>query len=113
MKKDNRTHEIYVNTAKSGTTVTEAQQFTEVLPITAEVANPYDHTTVHGNILGLTKLASYLSYRKCSKKVEVTASIIAECQNCNMKQNITTCLKHWYAHVLFQYNTVKVTLTLF
>ncbi len=103
---------MFVNTAKEGTIISETEAFTEVLPITTEALSKYAETTAEGDILGVTKLVSYLSCSKCSKKVEGEKSII-ECRNCKMKQRMAYCMKHWYAHVLFQHDGKKVELTFF
>ena len=112
VKKDSLTQEVFVNTAKEGTIISETEAFTEVLPITTEASSKYAETTAEGDILGVTKLVSYLSCSKCSKKVGGEKSII-ECRNCKMKQRMASCMKHWYAHVLFQHDGKKVELTFF
>ena len=62
VNKDKQTGDIYVNTAKSGTTISSAQAFTDVLPITPQIPNEYITTTADGEILGVEKVASYLNF---------------------------------------------------
>ena len=69
VKRDRLTKEIYVNTAKTGSTITLTDSFDEILPITPELSSEHSHTTVVGQILGVEKVSSYLSCCKCSKKV--------------------------------------------
>ena len=59
--KDKMTHEICLNTAKSGSTVESAPQFQEFLPFTV-----LESTTFNGEII----VASYLSCCKCIKKAD-------------------------------------------
>ena len=48
VNKDKQTSGIYINTAKSGTTISPAQAFTDVLPITPQIPNEYITATVDG-----------------------------------------------------------------
>ena len=64
--KDKMSHEICLNTAKSGSTVESAPRFQEVLPFTV-----LESTTVNGEIIGVNQVASYLSCCKCNEKVEI------------------------------------------
>lgn len=89
-----QTGDIYVNTAKSGTTISPAQAFTDVLPITPEIPNEYITTTIDGEILGVEKVALYLSRCKCNKKIEiVTQHPVVECSDCHLKQKQSFCPK--------------------
>lgn len=103
VNKDKQTGDIYVNTAKSGTTISSAQAFTDVLPITPQIPNEYITTTADGEILGVEKVASYLSCCKCNKKIEiVTQHPVVECSNCHLKQKQSSCPKNCYTQALFQ-----------
>ncbi|XP_029209383.2 uncharacterized protein LOC114973125 [Acropora millepora] len=115
VNKDKQTGDIYVNTAKSGTTISPAQAFTDVLPITPQMPNEYITTTTDGEILGVEKVASYLSCCKCNNKIEiVTQHPVVECSNCHLKQKQSSCPKNWYTQVLFQNSDDdKLSLTMF
>ena len=69
VKKDNHTNEIYVNTAKTGTKITPADPFTEILPITEEKPNEHNSTTLTAEILDVNKVQYYLSCCMCPKKL--------------------------------------------
>ena len=43
-----------------------------------------------------------MSCYKCNKKIQATTSLITECQNCHLKQNVAATKMHWYATVLFK-----------
>ena len=60
VNKDEQTGDIYVNTAMSGTTISPAQAFTDVLPITPQIPNEYITATVDVEILGVERVSSYL-----------------------------------------------------
>ena len=75
-------HEICLNTAKSGSTVESAPQFQQVLPFTV-----LESTTVNGEIIGINQVASYLSCCKCNKKVNPSPEhAFLECAKCHFKQ---------------------------
>ena len=108
--KDKMSHEICLNTAKSGSTIESAPQFQEVLPFTV-----LESTTVNGEIIGVNQVASYLSCCKCNKKVDPSPEhAYIECAKCHFKQKQTASKAHWFAQVLFQNtNDGKIDLTLF
>ena len=108
--KDKMSHEICLNTAKSGSTVESAPQFQQVLPFTV-----LESTTVNGKIIGVNQVASYLSCCKCNKKVNPRPEhAFIECAKCHFKQKQTASKAHWFAQVLFQdTNDDKIDFTLF
>ena len=70
--KDKMSHEIcLLNTAKSGSTIESAPQFQEVLPFTV-----LESTMVNGEIIGVNKVASYLSCCKCKKRLIPVLSML-------------------------------------
>ena len=80
INKDSLSHEIFLNTAKSGTQIEPTASFTEVLAIAAEIPVDYYNSTVQGEVLGIEKVGFYPSCRKCGKKVEAAAaSNVVEC----------------------------------
>ena len=96
--KDKMSHEICLNTAKSGSTIESAPQFQEVLPLTV-----LESTTVNGEIIGVNQVASYLSCCKCNKKVDPSPEhAYIECAKCHFKQKQTASKAYWFAQVLFQ-----------
>lgn len=111
---DKYSEKIYLNTAQQGTTIEPTDPFTEILAIDVEDPTEFVTTTVHGEFLGINYVHKYLSCCKCRKKVQATTSLIVECQSCHLKQKLKASIKHWYAQVLFEYDSnKKVTLTLF
>ena len=87
VKRDAITHDIFLNTAKSGTKITDATPFTEVLAIAAEIPVDFYNTTVLGEVLGIENIGFYLSCRKCGKKVDSAAAAnVVECTSCHLRQ---------------------------
>ena len=81
--RDAITHDIFLNTAKSGTKITDATPFTEVLAIAAEMP-------VLEEVLGIENIGFYLSCRKCGKKVDSAAAAkVVECTSCHLRQKKT------------------------
>ena len=62
--KDKMSHEICLNTAKSGSTVESAPHFQEVPPFTV-----VESTTVNGETVGVKQVASYLSCCSAIKRL--------------------------------------------
>lgn len=107
------TNEVYVNTAKTGSTITPTDPFETTVHIPGEHQKQYGSTTLVGDIIGVEKVSSYLSCCKCSKKIETSHSgRIVECKSCHVIQNVKSCSRHWYVHVLIKHNTEKITLSL-
>lgn len=111
VKKDKFSSEIFLNTAKNGSKITDEEPFQEMLPVTAEMPS----STVTAELKGITKVACYLCCYKCNKKIEPTPSRIVHCSSCHFKQKQSACHNHWYAQVVFEeVNTKKkINLTLF
>ena len=80
-------HEICLNTAKSGSTIESAPQFQEVLPFTV-----LESTTVNGEI----------NASAIKRLIPVLNMLIIECAKCHFKQKQTASKAHWFAQVLFQ-----------
>ena len=108
--KDKMSHEIFLNAAKSGSTVESAPQFQQVLPFTV-----FESTTVNGGIIGVNQVASYLSCCKCNEKVDPSPEYaFIECAKCHFKQKQTVSKAQWFAQVFFQgTNDDRIDLTLF
>ena len=103
VKRDAITHDIFLNTAKSGTKITDATPFTEVLAIAAEMPVDFYNTTVLGEVLGIENIGFYLSCRKCGKKVDSAAAAnVVECTSCHLRQKKDSCTSNWYVNILFE-----------
>ena len=63
--KDKLTHEICLSTAVTGSTIEPAPEFQEVLPVYVLAT-----ITTQGEIIGTDKVVSYMSCRKCNKKID-------------------------------------------
>ena len=92
-------HEIYLNTAKSGSTVESAPQFQEVLPFTVlesttlNERNNWDKSSCF--------LHLYLSCCKCNEKVDPSPEHgFIECVKCHFKQKQTASKARWFARVI-------------
>ena len=103
VKRDAITHDIFLNTAKSGTKITDATPFTEVLAIAAEMPVDFYNTTVLGEVLGIENIGFYLSCRKCGKKVDSAAATnVVECTICHLRHKKNSCTSNWYVNILFE-----------
>ena len=103
VKRDAITHDIFLNTAKSGTKITDATPFTEVSAIAAEMPVDFYNTTVLGEVLGIENIGFYLSCRKCGKKVDSAAAAnVVECTSCHLRQKKNSCTSNWYVNILFE-----------
>ena len=100
VKIDAITHDIFLNTAKSGTKITDATPFTEVLAIAAEMPVDFYNTTVLGEMLGIENIGFYLSCCKCGKKVDSAAA--ANVVECTLWQKKNSCTSNWYVNILFE-----------
>ena len=117
VNKDSLSHEIFLNTVKSGTRIEPAAYFTEVLAIAAEIPVDYYNSTIQGEVLGIEKVGFYPSCCKCGKKVDAAAaSNVAECTTCHLKQKLNSCSSnnYWYVHILLKStNAEKLKLLIF
>ena len=103
VKRDAITHDIFLNTAKSGTKITDATPFTGVSAIAAEMPVDFYNTTVLGEVLGIENIGFYLSCRKCGKKVDSAAAAnVVECTSCHLGQKKNSCTSNWYVNILFE-----------
>ena len=85
-------HEICLNTAKSGFTVKSAPQFQKVLPFTV-----LESTTVNGETIGVNHVSSYLFCCKCNKRVDASPEhAFIECAKCHFKQKQTALKAYWF-----------------
>ena len=84
-------NEIFINTAKSTSKISEAPPFEEVLSVAIEISN----TTAKGEVLGVLKVGDYLSCSKCNKKVQLCGdSPIVNCTACHYQQKQKVCKKN-------------------
>ena len=98
--KDKLTHEICLSTSLAGSIIEPAPEFTEVLAVSVLAS-----TTTRGEIIGSDKVTSYLSCRKCNKKIDHdNETSYVECtHHCHFKQKQKNSKKHWFAQVMFEY----------
>ena len=116
VKKNSYSSEIYLNTAKSDHFIIK-----ETVPFESPLAIAVDleqlrHVKEKGEIVGIGNVTSYHACYKCNKKVEMaTSDNVAYCTNksCNLTQKSKACPIHFVAHVDFDNNKEKVSLTIF
>ena len=95
---DKLTHEICISTALAGSKIEPAFEFEEVLAVSVVTS-----TTTHGEVIGVDKITSYMSCRKCNKKIDHNDQpAFIECNHCHFKQKQKNSKKHWFAQVMFE-----------
>ena len=95
---DKLTHEICISTALAGSAIEPAPEFHEVLAVSIVAS-----TTTHGEVIGVDKVTSYMSCRKCNKKIDHNDQpAFIECNHCHFKQKQKTSKKHWFAQVMLE-----------
>ena len=103
VKRDRLNGDIFVNTAKDGSTISPAEDFKDPLAITGEIPDEYINTTVVGEIIAIERVDPYLSCWKCEKQIELSqGTLMAECKNCHIVQKASAWKQNWFAQVLFQ-----------
>eukprot|EP00794_Sanderia_malayensis_P013338 gene13338-14717_t len=68
VRKDQYTGEIFLNTAKQGTSIEETEPFNEVLAISVTTDAEVFLATAVGEVLGVVSVKSYMYCCKCGKK---------------------------------------------
>lgn len=121
VKKDSVTKQVYVNTAKSGTTITATEPHANILALAPTFTVSDDSMTfsVEGRVVGVLSTSMYIhvACNKCNKKIQNddNSSDLITCNYCNMQQMADLCPTQYYAQLLFLTTTKKdkLTLTLF
>ena len=119
VKKDSVTKQVYVNTAKSGTTITATEPHANILALAPTFTVSDDSMTfsVEGRVVGVLSTSMYIACNKCNKKIQNddSSSDLITCNYCNMQQMADLCPTQYYAQLLFLTTTKKdkLTLTLF
>lgn len=118
VKKDAVTKQVYVNTAKSGTTITATEPHANILALapTFTVSDDSMTTSVEGSVAGVISTSMYIACNKCNKKIQNdNSSEIITCNYCNMQQLAGLCPTQYYAQFFFLTTPKKdrLTLTLF
>lgn len=119
VKKDSVTKQVYVNTAKSGTTITATEPHANILALAPTFTVSDDSMTfsVEGRVVGVLSTSMYIACNKCNKKIQNddNSSDLITRNYCNMQQMADLCPTQYYAQLLFLTTTKKdkLTLTLF
>ena len=114
VKKDAVTKQVYVNTAKSGTTITATEPHANILALapTFTVSDDSMTTSVEGSVAGVISTSMYIACNKCNKKIQNdNSSEIITCNYCNMQQLAGLCPTQYYAQFFFLTTPKKDRLT--
>eukprot|EP00794_Sanderia_malayensis_P010507 gene10507-11611_t len=93
-------NELYVNTAKSGSTIEEVPAYEEPLPEINDI-DSLTSITISAEIMGVISINNYKSCYICSRRVTLHDST-AYCQSCKMSVKTRKCTLDWYAKLCFQ-----------
>lgn len=87
---------IYVSTLNAtNRTITECEEFTQLLANPAELHDTFTSKTVSAEVIGTNKFYMYYTCIKCKAKlIETTVSApIVKCSNCSLAQKVSKAPK--------------------
>ena len=95
VKKNSVTKLVYVNTAKSGSTITATEPHANILALAPTFTVSDDSMTfsVEGRVVGVLSTSMYIACNKCNKKIQNddNSSDLITCNHCNMQQMAVLC----------------------
>ncbi len=117
LKKDNYTSVVYVNTAMSGTVISEATAFDQPLAEESDDAQLtiLSTTEITANIVGVATINCNRTCFSCHKVVVEQGNSLAKCVSCSLTQKMSRTNKRWYVKLCIEdstnrANTFHVTL---
>ena len=97
---------MYVNTAKDGFKLEEAPDYTEQLADVQPTLLDLATKDVTIMVIGVKTLSCYFECSACGKRAETNGKLL-KCDNCKLRQRITTENKQWYVKLFVQNITTK------
>ena len=107
LKKDNYTSVVYVNTAMSGTVITETTPFDQPLAEESDDAqlSILSTTEITASIIGVATINCNRTCFSCNKAVVEQGSSLAKCVSCSLTQKMSRTNKRWYVKLFIEDST--------
>ena len=105
--------EVYVTTPASGCSIVSTSDFEGTLASPSKLLDSFTTTTVMADIEGISNFNSYLSCRKCNKKIRSRDSTIVRYGVCDTRQKKESCTPHFHFQMLLKLPIGTVTVTVF